>query len=74
MSYIIDILLVGVLVLVAVVAAKRGFFATLFDLAGYVISFVAAKIGSSTFAPKIYSQYFEQYIRERVTSSLGSAA
>ena len=74
MSYIIDILLVCVLVLVAVVAAKRGFFATLFDLAGYVISFVAAKIGSSTFAPKIYSQYFEQYIRERVTSSLGSVA
>ena len=74
MSYIIDILLVGVLVLVAVVAARRGFFATLFDLAGYVISFVAAKICSSTFAPKIFSQYFEQYIRERVTASLGNVA
>ncbi len=74
MSYIIDILLVAVLVAVAVVAAKRGFFATLFDLAGYVVSFVAAKICSSTFAPKIYTQYFEEYVRERVTASLGSVA
>ena len=74
MSYINDILLEGVLDLVAVVAARRGFFATLFDLAGYVISFVAAKICSSTFAPKIFSQYFEQYIRERVTASLGNVA
>lgn len=74
MSYIIDILLVAVLVLVAVVAAKRGFFATLFDLAGYVLSFVAAKIFSSSFAPQIYTQYFEGYIRERVTASLGSVA
>ncbi len=74
MSYIIDILLVAVLVAVAVVAAKRGFFATLFDLAGYVVSFVAAKVCSSSFAPKIYTQYFETYIRERVTASLGSVA
>ncbi len=74
MSYIIDILLVAVLVVTAVVAAKKGFFATLFDLAGYVVSFVAAKICSSSFAPKIFTQYFETYIKDRITSSLGDVA
>ncbi len=74
MSYIIDLVLVVILVLTAVFAAKRGFFATLFDLAGYVVSLVAAKIVSSSVAPSVFSDYFEAPIRERLVVSLGDVA
>lgn len=74
MSYVIDLLLVAILVLTAVFAAKRGFFATLFDLAGYVISLVAAKVISSSAAPGIFSSYFASPVRERITLSLGDVA
>lgn len=74
MSYVIDLLLVAVFILVAVLAAKRGFFSTLFDLGGYVVGLVSAKILSSSLAPGIYAQYLEEYIRERLTLSLGDAA
>lgn len=74
MSYVIDLLLVAILVLTAVFAAKRGFFATLFDLAGYVVSLVAAKVISSSAAPGIFSEYFEAPVRERLVLSLGDVA
>lgn len=74
MSYVIDLLLVAVFILVAVLAAKRGFFSTLFDLGGYVVGLVSAKILSSSLAPRIYAQYLEEYIRERLTAALGDAA
>lgn len=74
MSYVIDLILVVILILTAVFAAKRGFFATLFDLAGYVVSLVAAKVISSTVAPDIFSGYFEAPVRERIVASLGDVA
>ena len=74
MSYVIDLVLVAMLILIAVFASKRGFFATLFDLAGYVISLVAAKIISSSAAPGVFSGYLEAPVRERLTASLGDVA
>lgn len=74
MSYVIDLILVAILILTAVFAAKKGFFATLFDLAGYVISLIAAKIVSSSVAVGIFSDYLEEPVRQRLTASLGDVA
>lgn len=74
MQYIIDIVLVAVFVLCIVISAKKGFFVTLFELGSYVISMVAAKFTSSALAPQVYSNIFENSIREQIIKGLGDAS
>jgi len=74
MSYILDLCFVAVLVLSVVLAAKKGFFATLLDLAAYVLSLIGAKLFSAQFAPAVYSAFLQQPLRSRVVQGFASAA
>ncbi len=66
MAYIIDIVLIAVFALVIFVSAKKGFFVSLFDFIGSLLSFFLAKILASTFAPAAYEAFVgpgaEQYL------------
>ncbi len=71
MNYLLDLGFLAVFALTVFISAKRGFFATLIDLAAYVVSLVAAKLFSQQLAPMLYHSAFEAPLRERVTESLG---
>lgn len=74
MSYILDLCFVAVLVLSVVLAAKKGFFATLLDLAAYVLSLIGAKLFSAQFAPAAYEALVQPALRSRIVQGLGAAA
>lgn len=74
MSYILDLCFVAVLVLSVVLAAKKGFFATLLDLAAYVLSLIGAKLFSAQFAPAVYEALVQPPLRARIAQGFGSAA
>ena len=59
MQYLLDLGFLAVFALTIFVSAKRGFFATLIDLAAYVVAFVAAKLFSQQLAPVIFQSSFE---------------
>lgn len=74
MSYLLDLCFVAVLVLSVVLAAKKGFFATLLDLAAYVLSLIGAKLFSAQFAPTVYEALVQPPLRARIAQGFGSAA
>lgn len=74
MSYILDICFFAILVLSVVIAAKKGFFATLLDLAAYVLSMIGAKLFSAQFAPAVYSAVVQPPLRAKIVEGFGSAA
>lgn len=74
MNYIADIIFLAVFALVVFLSKQKGFFSSLFDFAAYVISLVSAKLLSTMFAPELYSSNFEEPIRTKIVSSLGSVA
>ncbi len=74
MSYILDLCFAAVLVLSVVLAAKKGFFATLLDLAAYVLSVIGAKLFSAQFAPTVYEALLQPALRSRIVQGFGSAA
>ena len=74
MSYLLDLCFVAVMALSIVVAAKKGFFATLLDLAAYVLSLIGAKLFSAQLAPAVYSAMIQPPLREKIAQGFGSAA
>ena len=74
MSYILDFLFVAILGLSVFIAAKKGFFATLLDLAAYVLSTIAAKLLSTQLAPGFYASFLQPSLRERIVAAFGTAA
>lgn len=74
MSYLLDLCFAAVLVLSVVLAAKKGFFATLLDLAAFVLSVIGAKLFSAQFAPAVYTALVQQPLRAKIAQGFGSAA
>ena len=74
MSYLLDLCFVLVLALSVVIAAKRGFFATLLDLAAYVLSMIGAKLFSAQLAPVVYQSVVQPPLRAKIVEGFGSAA
>ena len=74
MSYILDICFVAILALSVLIAAKKGFFATLLDLAAYVLSMIGAKLFSTQMAPGVYASLVQPTLRERIVAGFGPAA
>ncbi|MGN1419685.1 MAG: CvpA family protein [Acutalibacteraceae bacterium] len=74
MQYIIDIILVAIFAVIVFFAAKKGFFLTLFELAAYIISTVAAKVFSASFAPTVFENYFSSPIRKSIAEQIGDIA
>ena len=70
MSILLDIGFLALFVLTVVLAAKRGFFATLMSLAAYVVSLLGAKLLSTALAPQIFERYFADEMRREVIERL----
>lgn len=73
MNYIVDIILAVIFVLTIIISAKKGFFATLFELAAYVVSMIAAKVFSASLAPTVFDQIFRQSAEHSLANALGDA-
>ena len=71
MQYAVDLVLCAVFGITVAIAVKKGFFYTLFELGGYIVSFVSAKIFSEAFAPSVYSGVLEKPITDKVAETLG---
>ena len=72
MSYLLDLCFVAVFALSVFIAAKKGFFATLLDLAAYVLSMIGAKLLSSQLAMPVYTAIVQPPLRERIGSAAGA--
>ena len=53
---------------------NRGFFATLLDLAAYVLSMIGAKLFSAQLAPVVYQSVVQPPLRAKIVEGFGSAA
>ena len=71
MQYAVDLVLCAVFGITVAVAVKKGFFYTLFELFGYLISFVTAKVFSEQISPSVYEAVLEKPITEKVAEVLG---
>ena len=71
MQYAVDLVLCAVFGITVAIAVKKGFFYTLFELFGYLISFVLAKASSEQLAPSVYSAVLEKPVTQSVASALG---
>ena len=74
MPYLLDILFLAIFVITVIVSAKKGFFASLFDLAATVAALIFAKLFSQSLAPVIFTNSFDAPIRARLSESLGGIA
>ncbi len=70
MQYLLDLGFLAVFGLTIFISAKRGFFASLIDLAAYVVSLVAAKVFSQQLAPAVFRSAFEAPLRTEITEGL----
>lgn len=71
MQYAVDLVLCAIFGITVAIAVKKGFFYTLFELFGYLISLVLAKASSEQLAPAVYSAVFEKTAAEKVAAALG---
>lgn len=77
MKFILDIILIVIFLICIFAGYKKGFVKSLMDLASNIIALIAARILSVSFAPQVYSNYFEKGIAEKLgerVSELGSSA
>ena len=71
MQYVIDIILVALFALIVFLAAKKGFFKTLFELVAHIVALIGAKILSSALAPVVFEKFAEPAFRNHLETSLG---
>ncbi len=73
MTYIVDIIIIAVFLITVLVSYKKGFFRSLFDLIGTLVSVLAARIVSSSLAPQGFEMIIKEPARITLTNSLGAA-
>lgn len=73
MTYIVDIIITAVFVITVIVSYKKGFFRSLFDLVGTLISIIAARVLSSSFAPQGFEMFIKEPAKATLTNTLGTA-
>ncbi len=71
MAYIVDIIIIAIFLISLVVSYKKGFFKSLFDLVGTLVSLIAARILSSTLAPQGFDMFIREPARLTLTNTLG---
>ena len=69
MEYIVDIIILVVFGGIVISSIKKGFFKSLFELAGTLISLVIARTMSEGFAPQV----FDSFVRKSAETYLGNA-
>ncbi len=72
MTYIVDIIIIAVFLITVLVSYKKGFFRSLFDLIGTLVSILAARIVSSSFAPQGFDMFIEEPAKATLTNTLGT--
>ncbi len=73
MTYIVDIIIIAVFLITVLVSYKKGFFRSLFDLIGTLVSILAARIVSSSFAPQGFDMFIKEPAKSTLTNTLGTA-
>ncbi|MBQ3137103.1 MAG: CvpA family protein [Clostridia bacterium] len=73
MTYIADIIIIAVFVVTVIVSYKKGFFRSLFDLIGTLVSIIAARIVSSALATQGFDMFIRQPAKTTLTNTLGTA-
>ncbi|MDD6012955.1 MAG: CvpA family protein [Oscillospiraceae bacterium] len=71
MAYIVDILMVLLFGALIIASVKKGFFASLFDLVGTLISVITARLLSDAFAPKAFDTFIRGGAESYLTNALG---
>ena len=69
-KYIVDILLIAVVVLSAVVAAKKGFFLTLMSIVSAVVALIGSKVLANPIAEFLYSSFVRNPVLTKVQAML----
>ena len=72
MTYIVDIIIIAIFLLTVIISYKKGFFKSLFDLIGTLISVIAARVISSSFAPQGFEMFIKEPAKATLTKSLGT--
>ncbi len=72
MSYIVDIILIAVFALTMFVSYKKGFFKSLFELVGTLVSVAAARIVSESLAVTAFDMFIKEPAKAYLTNTLGT--
>ena len=73
MEYIVDIIIVLIFGVIVVTSMKKGFFKSLFELAGTLISLAIARLLSESFAPAVFDSFISKGAQTYLEKALGSA-
>ncbi len=71
MEYIVDILILVVFGAIVISSVKKGFFKSLFELAGTLISLVIARALSEGFAPQVFDSFVRKGAQAYLSNALG---
>lgn len=72
MTYIVDIIIIVVFLITVIVSYKKGFFRSLFDLIGTLVSVIAARIVSSSLAVQGFEMFIKEPAKLTLTNTLGT--
>lgn len=73
MTYILDIILIAVILIIVLVAAKRGLVLTVFDIAAGIISFLFAKLIAPRAAVAVYDGHIKQTVLDFLSDKYAHA-
>lgn len=72
MTYIVDIIIIAVFLISVLISYKKGFFRSLFDLIGTLVSVLAARLVSASLAPQGFDMFIREPAKAALTNSLGT--
>ncbi len=72
MTYIADIIIIAVFLITVIVSYKKGFFRSLFDLIGTLVSVLMARVLSASLAPQGFEMFIKEPARATLTNTLGT--
>ena len=73
MEYIVDIIIVLIFGVIVVTSMKKGFFKSLFELAGTLISLAISRFLSESLAPVVFDSFISKGAQTYLEKALGSA-
>lgn len=71
MEYIVDIIIVLIFGVIVISSMKKGFFKSLFELAGTLISLVISRLLSESFAPVVFDSFMSKAAQSYLEKALG---
>lgn len=73
MNYVLDIVLILIVLISAIISAKKGFVKTLIELVGFVLAILVAFSASSVIANYIYTNMVEPVAVDSISSAISNA-